>query len=103
MLDLTGLQKLKSNEDSKEIEEQGQERYRKIEKDKQVECRHENLLKLMADNIKKSERLRVELNKGIANGEDPLELLDKAILTISLMTGDKTFYKQNSKKIAEYK
>ena len=48
----------------------------------------------IGENIKKSERLRAELIKG-ATHEPIGELLLTALECISLMTGDKTWYKQN--------
>jgi hypothetical protein len=51
----------------------------------------ENLLQQIADNIRKSAILRVEITKGVQNGLSDRELLVKAIECISLMTGDKAF------------
>lgn len=53
------------------------------------------------DNVKVSERLRAEINKDISDKRPIRQILDKALLTISLMTGDSVFYRQNSKKIKE--
>lgn len=51
--------------------------------------------KEIGENIIKSERLRAELTKGI-RAETPIDdLLLMALECISLMTGDKTWYKQN--------
>jgi len=49
-------------------------------------------------NIKRSESLRIQINKGVEAGEPPITLLIKAIECISLMTGDKMF-RQLSEKI----
>ena len=47
------------------------------------------------ESIKKSEILRAEINKS----SDIVEMLLKSLECISLMTGDETFYKMNSKKV----
>jgi hypothetical protein len=49
----------------------------------------------VAENIKQSEHLRSEINKGTKAGESIEELYRKALKCISLMTGDEIFYKQN--------
>ena len=49
------------------------------------------------ENIKKSEILRVEINKS----SDLQEMLLKSLECISLMTGDETFYKINAKKVGD--
>lgn len=51
----------------------------------------------MAENIKKSERLRCKINKDFKNGVDPIEILKDSLKCISLMTGDTVFYNQNIK------
>lgn len=49
----------------------------------------------IGENIKKSERLRAELTKGIKNNEPVDDLLIVSLKCISLMTGDEVWYKQN--------
>lgn len=49
------------------------------------------------DNIKASSRLRSEINKMLANGEDREEVLKKCIECIGKMTGDTAFITQNLK------
>ena len=49
----------------------------------------------MADNINKSEKLRVEITKGIKRNDPIDELFIAALKCISLMTGDEVFYNQN--------
>lgn len=49
----------------------------------------------LADNIKKSERLRAELTKGIKNNKPIDQLLLISLECIYLMTGDIAAYKQN--------
>lgn len=51
--------------------------------------------KKQQENVKKSERLRAEINKGIQAGEPIYKVLLKAIECISLMTDDKLFYDMN--------
>jgi len=51
--------------------------------------------KKQQENVKKSERLRAEVNKSIQAGEPVYKVLLKAIECISLMTGDKVFYNMN--------
>jgi len=51
--------------------------------------------KKQQENVKKSERLRAEVNKSIQAGEPVYKVLLKAIECISLMTGDKLFYDMN--------
>lgn len=56
-----------------------------------------NYNKLMAQYIKSSEKLRKE----ISFEDDPVNMLDKCLLCISLMTGDMAFYKENKEKIVK--
>lgn len=49
------------------------------------------------ENIKKSEILRAEINKS----SDLQEMLLKSLEIVSLLTGDETFYKINSKKVGD--
>jgi hypothetical protein len=57
--------------------------------------KRDQLLQQMTDNINKSQHLRVEITKGLAQGADHKEILEKALLCISLMTGDEAFYNVN--------
>ena len=61
------------------------------------EKRNREAYKEIAENIKKSERLRCKINKDFKNGVDPIEILKDSIKCISLMTGDTVFYNQNIK------
>ena len=49
------------------------------------------------EKIKKSELLRAEINKS----SDLQEMLLKSLHIVSLLTGDETFYKINSKKVGD--
>ena len=49
------------------------------------------------ENIKKSEILRAEINKS----SDLQEMFLKSLHIVSLLTGDETFYKINSKKVGD--
>lgn len=52
---------------------------------------------LMAEYISVSEKLRKEILKE----RNPFVMLDKSLLCISLMTGDKEFYRQNKNSLIE--
>lgn len=68
--------------------------YIMIERDKELQ---ENALKVYQkyqENIKRSNKLRTEILKNIKQGEDPYNLLLKAVECISLMTGDPHYYNQ---------
>ncbi len=79
----------------KDIEgEDKPKQYLMIEKEKEA---HENAARVYReyqDNTIKSGMLKSEILKGIQLGQDPYNLLLKAIECISLMTGDKLYYKQ---------
>ncbi len=62
-----------------------------IDRDK----RNRELYKEMSSNINKSEKLRMEINKEIKANAPNKDILLMALKCISLMTGDKTFYRQN--------
>ena len=47
------------------------------------------------ENIKRAGMIRAEILKGIKQGEEPLDLLLKAVECISLMTGDSHIYSQS--------
>ncbi len=51
----------------------------------------------MAENIKRSERLRCKINKDFIAGVDHELILKDSLECISLMTGDRVFYNQNKK------
>ena len=71
--------------------------YHKLEKDMRHNARCREAVEKQAEAIAKSERLRVEITKGIQAGESQTRLLLKAIECISLITGDKPFLEQNRK------
>lgn len=50
---------------------------------------------LYYDMVKKSEKLRIDINKE----QDPFRMLDKALLCIYFLTGDEMFYVQNRDKL----
>ncbi|MGI6227202.1 MAG: hypothetical protein ACOYJ1_13210 [Peptococcales bacterium] len=58
----------------------------------EIDKRNREAYKVIAENIKKSEHLKIEINKGIQAGQPIYKLLLKSIECISLMTGDKIFY-----------
>lgn len=62
-----------------------------------IQERVAGLYKDQAERIRVSERLRIEITKGLNNGKDPSSILLTALECISLMTGDKLFYEQNMK------
>ena len=51
------------------------------------------------ENIKKAGILKTDIAKGIQRGEDPLELLLKALECISLMAGDTVLYRQGKENL----
>lgn len=53
------------------------------------------LQEIFCDNIKISEKLRCDINKE----NDIYKMLDMALLCISLLASDKTFYRQNKEKL----
>ena len=61
------------------------------------EKRNREAYKEIAENIKKSERLRCKINKDFKNGVDLIEILKDCLKCISLMTGDTVFYTQSIK------
>ncbi len=68
-----------------------------IEREKQSR----ELLFYLADNIKKSEQLRIKINKDFIAGVPREAILKDCLECISLMTGDKVFYNQNIKYIKD--
>lgn len=58
---------------------------------------YKNYSKLMAEYISTSETIRKEILKE----KNPFLMLDKSLLCISLMTGDREFYKQNKDRLIE--
>jgi hypothetical protein len=52
------------------------------------------------ENIRRAGNLRGEITRGVRAGQDPGELLLKALECISLMTGDRVFYEQNRQDLA---
>lgn len=59
------------------------------------EKKRHKLYKEMAENIRNSEALRHKINHGVKQEEDIFILLTDSLKCISLMTGDKLFYKRN--------
>ena len=58
--------------------------------------------KEIAENIKKSEKLRCKINKDFIAGTDYKEILKDCLKVISLMTGDTVFYNQNIKHLKKW-
>lgn len=79
-------------EDKKDLEEQHSPILTAhIERNEQLT----KLLKETADNIRTSEKLRSKITKDIKGKAALEDILKDCIECISLMTGDKTYYKQN--------
>lgn len=73
--------------------------FHRLDKEKRE---RENMRQMYRDyqqNIRRSGTLRAEILKGIQRGEDPLDLLLKAMECISKMTGDIAIYRQSQKDI----
>ena len=51
-----------------------------------------------AEMIQASEKVRIDINKE----NDPLKMLDKTLLCIYFLTGDKIFYEENRKKLIKF-
>lgn len=51
--------------------------------------------------IKKSEKLRSEINKMVTAGKNSDEILAKSLECIYLITGDEVFYKQNAENLKQ--
>lgn len=67
----------------------------KVKQDERAE--YGQALREMAQAIKESELLRIEIMKGAQQGEDVRDLFRKAVTCISLMTGDVCFQKRGIK------
>ena|SRR5664279_1201822 len=76
-------------------------RYIKLEQDHKDLIEMQKNLKEQAERIRVSERLRIEITKGLKSGSNPSNILLTALECISLMTGDKLFYEQNMKALNE--
>lgn len=74
----------------------------KLERQQSDLKRYKEACKQYQDNIKKSEMLRADINKSIRAGEDPTEILKKAVECIALMTGDKAYYTHAIKQLNEH-
>lgn len=72
-----------------------------LNRQSELEKKRYELFKEVADNIRKSERLRSKINHGVKQGADVFSLLDDSLKCISLMTGDKLFYERNIKTLQE--
>ena len=72
----------------------------KVKQDERAE--YGQALREMAQAIKESELLRIEIMKGAQQGEPIEELFNKAIRCISLMTGDVCFQKEALKGITKH-
>ena len=71
----------------------------KVKQDERAE--YGQALRDMAQAIKASEALRIEIMKGAQQGEDVRDLFRKAVTCISLMTGDECFPKEALKHMAK--
>lgn len=67
-----------------------------------VEAFHKNILKTVADNIRRGELLKVELYKGLQAGRPPDELLPLAVECIGRMTDDKHFLEETGRMLEGY-
>lgn len=70
-----------------------------VKKQEELEEIDKKLMDLRKENIKKSERLKAEITKGINEGINLDIILKNSIECIGLMTGDIVFIKQNITKI----
>jgi hypothetical protein len=77
-----------------ELQKELNNRNKDIERAKQV-------YEVYQENIKKSEKLRTEILKGVRAGQDIIPLFLKAVETISLMASDVAFYNQIKDDIKE--
>lgn len=94
------IEGLKRTTEPINIEDIGK-RYPKIYNKKKAEQHTRNVMNNFQDNVKKSERLRIEINKDIAGGKDKADILLKAIECIGLMTGDTAFTEMNTKRLMQ--
>lgn len=78
-------------------------RYLMAERDKEAAAQARQAYAAYAENTRKSERLRAEINQGIAAGQDVTELLLMALECISLMTNEPFFYRQNKDVLEKHK
>lgn len=67
-----------------------------------VEAFHKNILKTVADNIRRGELLKVELYKGLQAGRPLDELFPLAVECIGRMTDDKHFLEETGRMLEGY-
>lgn len=67
-----------------------------------VEAFHKNILKTVADNIRRGELLKVELYKGLQAGRPLDELFPLAVECIGRMTDDKHFLEETRRMLEGY-
>lgn len=79
--------------------EEDKKKYLALEKDKELLKITKDNAKRDKGNIKKSEKLRVEINKEIKADSGLFIILIKALKCITLMTGDSVFYDENLKEL----
>lgn len=65
----------------------------------ELETKSRAVYEELSENIKVSEKLRQDITKSINAGQDKEAILKKCLKCISLMTGEKLFYKQNINKL----
>ena len=71
----------------------------RLNREKQDRDGYRQMYATYQQNIKRAGTLRGDIVKGIQSGENPLELLLKAVECISLMTGDTVIYAQSKEDI----
>lgn len=76
------------------ISAQKKKKVQEAREKKRTELKND-IIKRMADNIMESEDIRCAMNKE----ENPYKLYDMAILCVSKLTNDKTFYTTNKDKL----
>ena len=76
-------------------------RYIKLEQDHKDLIEMRQNLKDQAERIRVSERLRIEITKGLKSGSNPSDILLIALECIGVMTGNKIFYEQNARALNE--
>ena len=99
-LDFTALNGMAFEEpDTEAKEEAGGAWHRRIDREKEDRAKATQMYKAYQNNIKKAGGIRTEIIKGLNAGEDPLDLLLKAVECISLLTGDTAIYTQGRETI----
>lgn len=77
--------------------------YNKLEKDRENKERARKVYDEYQRNTKRTEQLRSQINRGIAEGAETEALLLQALECISLMTDDKLFYSMNRDRLKNRK